>query len=515
MAGGIIAFSSGTAATLERQKPSYGRSINDVCRGNLTGLPDRLKDVVQRMHDSGAKAGAGAKINDVLAVFAGTGNQFIMNTASRLAEAAEAGVFDHPDAHGVMKELMRQCPAGADSVPKMLADLKHELGGGFYGLKAADITRIAGRSMRASASHCPNEIHRKMTELTIRGEFDHIPQMHQLRMEKAAAPQQAVAIDGFAACAIATQAPGIHMEVRAVQAGSDVSFTSAEKQILPKPMEFKAAQQMQNKLRSTPLTETVIVKDAVQRFPRAANQPAREPVFKTRDEQRAPAKQAPEPQAKIPKPVAAVAGVRREASKEPARSQIQEARPVPIDAQHRIESKKEKILKAPQCMIPLPEAGRTSSRELAKPPPLGRLRKKLRATLSRMRELARSARNKIAEKRADAKKRRGLKPAAASRFPKKKGKNASAAAIVKKKVKIILPFRLWTKKDKPGKGRVVQAHKKTASQAHVPAAFHRTSRLPLRRGRNKARFLKYLIAPGFFLPRRQRKGSAVRPRNPF
>jgi hypothetical protein len=85
MAGGIIAFSSGTAATLERQKPSYGRSINDVCRGNLTGLPDRLKDVVQRMRDSGAKAGAGAKINDVLAVFAGTGNQFIMNTASRLA----------------------------------------------------------------------------------------------------------------------------------------------------------------------------------------------------------------------------------------------------------------------------------------------------------------------------------------------------------------------------------------------------------------------------------------------
>ncbi len=506
MAGGKIAFSSGTAATAERQKPSYRPFLNDVRSGNLSNLPDRLKDVVQRMQEAGGKAGAGAKINDVLATFASTGNQFVMNTASRLTEAAEAGVFNHRDAQKIMKELMRECPQAADSVPKMLADLKRDLGDRFYGLSAGDITRIAGRSLRASGSHCPKEIHRKMTELTIHGEFDHIPQMHALRMERAAASEQAVAISEFATSSVAVQAPFSYAEFRSVQAVPDYSVTSAaEKQISPKAVEFKAPQQMQHasKLRNVPLAETVMQKDAVQRVPRATNQPlAREPVLRGREEHRAPAKQLTEPQAKTLKHAAAVAEARQRMS-EPARGEAQKARPVLINAQPHMENKKQKRLRFRRKI--------RSRLDAAKSAAVKRLREKLHTPINRVRELVRTAKKKIAERRAEAKKRRELKPATAKRVPKKREKPAIVAAIGKKKAKIALhlPFRM--KKAKGEKGRVACTGKRTAPRG--PAMFRRMSRL--RRGRNRPGFLKFLIAPGFFSFRRQRKSSAIRLRNHF
>ncbi len=524
MAEGIIAFSRGTAATVERPKPNYGRFIDDVRRGSLVNLPDRLKGVVQRMQDTGGKAGAGAKINDVLVAFAGTGNQFVMNTASRLAEAAEAGVFSHPDAHKIMKELMRQCPAAADSVPKLLADLKRDLGDRFYGLRGEDITRIAGRSMRASGSHCPKAIHMKMAELTLRGEFDHIPQMHALRMEKAVAPEQAATINEFATSTAAVQAPGPYAEFRPAQAVSDYYSTSvAEKQIPLKLMEFNAPSQMQqaNRLRSMPLAEPVIVREAIHRAPRATSQPLpREPVLRGREEQRAPVKSA-EPQAKILKQVAPEA--RQQAPKEPC--QAQKARPAIINALQRMENKKEKCLKFRERMVQLPEARPQTPggaaceaqpvRHAEKPAPLKRLRKKLRTTIRRVRELARTAKNKIAERRAEAKKRRELKPAIAKHVPKKKEKSARVAAIAKKKAKIVLSLPVGGRKRKVENDRMTEARKKTAPQARGPAMRRSMLRPPSRRGRARPRFLKFLIAPGFFSLRRQRKNSAVRIRNPF
>ncbi|MDD5340245.1 MAG: hypothetical protein PHV13_03265 [Candidatus ainarchaeum sp.] len=527
MVGGIIAFSRGTAATMERQKPSYRPFLNDVRSGNLAGLPDRLRDVVQRMQDAGGKAGAGAKISDVLAAFAGTGNQFVMNTASRLAEAAEAGVFSHPEAHKIMKELMRQCPAAADSVPKLLADLRRDLGDGFYGLRDKDIVRIAGRSIRASGSHCPKAIHLKMAELTIRGEFDRIPQMHALRAEKAMAPKQAVAVNEFATCTAATRAPVSYAEFRPAQAVSDHYSTSvAEKQIPLKLMEFKAPQQMQNttRLRSTPLAEPVIVRETIRRAPRAADlPPVREPVLRGREEHRAPVKPA-EPQAKILKPAAAGAEARQR-TPEPARGEAQKARPAIITLQ-RMEKKKEKRLKSSERTVRLPEAGCAPAMQAAKPAPLKRLREKLRLQISRVRGLARSAKSRIAAKRAEAKKRRELKPVVSKRVPKKKEKHAPAAAkrIPKRKgkaariataVKFALRSSFRMKMGKAEKGRAAFAGKRAAPQAHGPAMFRRMARMPWRRGKARPRFLKFLIAPGFFSPRRQRRNSAVRARNAF
>lgn len=487
MAEGINVFSRGTAATVERPKSNYRPFLNDVRSGNLSSLPDRLKDVVHRMQDAGGKAGAGAKINDVLATFAGTGNQFVMNTASRMAEAAEAGVFNHPDAHKIMKELMLECPQAADSVPKMLADLRHDLGDRFYGLSAGHITRIAGRSMRASASHCPREIHRKMAELTIRGEFDHIPQMHALRMEKATAHGQAVAINGFATFTVAAQMPGQHAESRPVQAFSDHSTASLAETLPLKPMEFRAPQQP-NRLRNAPLAESVIVRETIQRAPRVAAQLAREHVLRGREEQRALARSA-EPQARILKQVGPE-----------ARQQAQKASTVTINAQPRMENKEPKRLKFRQRIRMLQVA--------AKPAAVKKLREKLRVPINRVRELARAAKRKIAEKRAEAKKRRESKPAIAKRIPKEKRVQAAAIAKKKKAGTLLLPLRM-----KRGKWRTAEAGKRTSLQARGPATLRRMPRL--RRGRSRPGFLRFLIAPGFFSFRRQRKNSAVRARNHF
>jgi len=150
--------------------------------------------------------------------------------------------------------------------------------------------------------------------------------------------------------------------------------------------------------------------------------------------------------------------------------------------------------------------------------PVGKAGQKVLRVVTRLREIVRTAKNRIAEK----KKRAGMR-VSGLKAPKKPearerkrcilgiGKNAARGPAMKTKRKAAMPRSRLEARKKSGKERPAAALWKGAPKRRKrePAAFRR--RFPRRRSRR----ILGLISPEFFSPRRRRRNCAARIRNHF
>jgi hypothetical protein len=555
MAGVTLAISRGTAAPAEKPKPD-NRPFHNA--GSPTNK-ERLQKGNRELTSLAEEHGITEKIDHIREAFKRSGNEFPVNFTERLIEAIKAGVFNRSDIDEIMNAIIAKCPDGADSVAKVLTSLLNDLGNRFYEMSAKAIVDTVVPSMKRSASQCPKEIHNKILELVSSGELDHISQMQQLRIE-IMATEQTTARAEFTGSGIAMQTFVSHADARPAQAIAEYPASAVEKlpaRTMVPATEFKTPQLIrhESRLRSiTPLIETAsIQKDAVQRVQRTIRQPGalREQALRNREESRAPARQPPEPQVKPAKAGVLGPEFRQHTPKEPAWDP-QKAAPASTSAQKQMgaampsavrQTKTDKSAtnerkakrQMPQGALtneirntkrirtnlqghvrnrkqryPRLRRGIAASQIAAKPARFKKISKKKLLIKNGIRKLARTAKSRITGKIIEAKKRREMKSAIAKPIQKKNEKSAPAKALTKKKAKIAPSFPAEKKGVGPlGAGTL----KRSRSFAHRLAAARVLSRTP--RGKGRTGFLKFLIAPGFFSSRRQRKGLAIRARNHF
>lgn len=532
MAGTRTAFSSGTAAA-EKPKPNYRPFVDDVRRGNLANLPDRLRDVTERLHAAARERGASDKISDALAAFALTGNAFVMNTASRLAEAAEAGVFSHKDAPAVIRKLMAECPAAADSVPKMLSDLRKDLGAGFYALGAGEMASILRTSLRRSSSHCPNEIHRKMTELTIRGEFDHIPQMRELRAERQPVREVEHIIIHADAAPVPAGCPAEAGPARFAQEyGVSVITAPAERIMLAElVMPQRQAEIPQPvSLRSMPLVEAGVMREA--RQPKTPALQPKEQMARAEHRHAAPetvAKAAWQERMAEAKGIPATAEARpvapekavkaRAAGEMPGLERVRESAPprqAPAAA-GQVRIRVRPLVLPAEAPVAVKKAAKRMAAVQWKPAAKMPERTVLKRAAERVRrvcELARTAWNSRTGMAAKKGKRGGAKPAAPAEAGRRKESRGpliprtGQEARGKKAGGVKRPGPAAQEKGKPKRAEEkknrVSGTRQPDSGRRGPARFRRTARSASRPRRRRS-ILRFLIDPKFFSLRRQRK----------